>query len=106
MSGGSMNYVFARVGEAADMLSDKEFAALLKDIADVLYAEEWYTSGDTEQATYEEALATFKNKWFKGDREERLKGYIDAELERVRAELYSLVGVGRETQKAGEGAIP
>lgn len=92
MSGGSMNYIFGRVAEAADMTADKELSELLKDISDVLYAEEWWTSGDTEKTTYDDALARFKAKWFKGNREERLKGYIDEELGRVKKALYALIG--------------
>lgn len=92
MSGGSMNYIFCRIKEAADMTDDKELSELLTDISDVLYAEEWWTSGDTEKAPYEQALAQFKTKWFKGNREERLKGYIDEELGRVKKALYALIG--------------
>lgn len=98
MSGGSMDYVCYRVEDAASMTHDPEFAELLRDAAKVLHDEEWWMSCDTSKETYLESLAAFKKKWFGGDRTERLKGYIDKDMARLRAELYALIGVegGRE----------
>lgn len=93
MSGGSMNYLFTSVNDAADEVADEEFSDLLKDVADVLHALEWWESGDWTYEQYKEALATFKAKWFHGSREARLKGCIDDALERTKAELYALIGV-------------
>ena len=97
MSGGSMDYVYIQVNEAARMTHDPEFAEMLRDVAKVLHDEEWWISADTCKETYLEELAEFKAKWFCGDRTERLKGYIDKEMGRMRGELYALIGV----QEAG-----
>lgn len=40
MSGGSMDYVYAHVVDAAGMTHDPEFAELLRDAAKVLHDEE------------------------------------------------------------------
>ena len=92
MSGGSMNYVCYQVEDAASMTPDQEFAELLRDAAKVLHDEEWWLSCDTSKETYLETLAAFKAKWFCGDRTERLKGYIDKDIEKLREELYALIG--------------
>ncbi len=92
MSGGSMNYVYQKVADAANLTDDKEIEELLRDVSDLLHAEERWSSGDTGKEPYEKALSQFKEKWFKGNREERLKGYIDEELERVKRTLYAMIG--------------
>lgn len=92
MSGGSMDYVCYKVGDAASMTHDPEFAELLRDAAKVLHDEEWWMSCDMSKETYLETLAAFKAKWFSGDRSERLKGYIDKDIEKLRGELYALIG--------------
>lgn len=92
MSGGSMDYVCYHVEDAASMTHDPELAELLRDAAKVLHDEEWWMSADTCKETYLETLAEFKAKWFGGDRDERLRGYIDKDIERLRGELYSLIG--------------
>ena len=93
MSGGSMDYVCYRVEDAASMTHDPEFAELLHDAAKVLHDEEWWLSSDSTKEDYLEALAAFKRKWFGGDRADRLKGYIDKDMEKLRDELYALIGV-------------
>ena len=92
MSGGSMDYVCYQVESAASMTNDQEFAEMLRDAAKVLHDEEWWQSCDTSRETYLETLAAFKAKWFCGDRTERLKGYIDKDIEKMREELYALIG--------------
>ena len=92
MSGGSMDYVCYRVEDAARMTYDQEFAELLRDAAKVLHDEGWWMSGDTSEEAYYSTLAAFKAKWFSGDRSERLKGYIDKDIEELRGELYALIG--------------
>ena len=77
MSGGSMNYVCYNVAENADMLQDREMIALAKDFAKVLHDCEWYHSSDICHETYIDTVRKFKRKWFKGDRGERLRGYVD-----------------------------
>lgn len=92
MSGGSMNYVCYQVEDAASMTQDPEFAELLHDAAKVLHAEEWWHSADSSEDEYRAELAAFKSKWFAGDRCERLKTYVDDQLNRARRECYSLIG--------------
>jgi hypothetical protein len=92
MSGGSMDYVYARISEAAYYVHDKEIKELLKDLSELLHDLEWYESGDYGKDTYLKSLAEFKKKWFKDDRTERLKSYIDESLKVVKEELYALVG--------------
>ena len=93
MSGGSMDYICYRVEDAASMTHDPEFAELLRDAAKVLHDEEWWMSCDTSRETYLETLSAFRAKWFCCDRTERLKGYIDKDIEKLRGELYALIGV-------------
>ena len=88
-----MDYVCYRVEDAASMTHDPEFEELLRDAAKVLHDEEWWMSCDIGKNDYLETLAWFKAKWFGGDRTERLKGYVDESMERMRGELYSLIGV-------------
>lgn len=92
MSGGSMDYVCYRVADAATMTHDPEFSELLRDASKVLHAEEWWMSCDASKEAYLEELAAFKVKWFSGDRVERLKGYIDKDMDALRGELYALIG--------------
>lgn len=92
MSGGSMDYICFRVEEAASMCDDVELADLLRDAANVLHDEEWWESGDYNENRYRESLAEFKAKWFKGNRADRLKGYVDKEIERCQKRCYSIIG--------------
>lgn len=92
MSGGSMDYIFFQVEEAASMCEDAELSDLLRDAAHVLHEEEWWKSGDTGIDDYYEALAEFKAKWFGRDRRDRLKGYVDKEINRCRERCYSIIG--------------
>ena len=92
MSGGSMDYICYRVDEAAGMCEDVELADLLRDAAKVLYDQEWWESCDYNEDEYRKSLAEFKAKWFEGDRADRLKGYVDKEIERCRKRCYSIIG--------------
>lgn len=91
MSGGSFNYVYSHLREAAEYTSDKEISDLLNDLAELLHDEEWYQSGDYGNQGYEETLANFKKKWFESNREDRLKKYIDDSIEVLKLELYLLI---------------
>jgi hypothetical protein len=93
VSGGSYDYVYNRINDAAYCAKDKEIKELLFDLANLLHDEEWYESGDYGKDSYEETLKAFKKKWFKSDRSHRLKGYVDESLEKTREELYALIGV-------------
>ena len=93
MSGGSYSYIYSRLEEeCVGRMYDAEMNDLIKDLCDLLHTLEWWQSGDTSEDRYREKLSRFKAKWFKGDRNERLKGYIDEQIGIVRNELYSLIG--------------
>lgn len=93
MSGGSCNYICYRIEEElVGRMEDAELNDLMKDVADLAHALEWYLSCDTSKSTYNAHVREFKKKWFKADREERLKGYIDVSLKKTRKDLYSMIG--------------
>lgn len=93
MSGGSMDYIYVKVREAADMAHDKELSDLLEDAAKVLKAQEWWYSSDISKTDYLIELDHFKRKWFSGERDDRLKKYVDEELERTRIYCYEVIGM-------------
>ena len=90
MSGGSLNYIYHKLNNAADYIDDAEICDLLKDLAEVLHDYEWYDSGDYSRSTYEETLAAFKEKWFKSSREDRLKVYIKDYLKNLEEKIDEL----------------
>ena len=97
MSGGSYDYICYKLSnECEGRMYDAEMNDLIKDLCEVLHSLEWWQSGDTSESSYREELSRFKAKWFKGDRQERLKGYIDEQIDIVRSQLYSLIGEGVE----------
>lgn len=98
MSGGSMDYIYIKVEEASGMCEDAELAELLSDAAKVLHDEEWWRSADCTEDEYRESLAEFKAKWFEGDRADRLKGYVEEELEQCRKQCYSIIGYDYKLQ--------
>lgn len=93
MSGGSFDYIYYQLERASNLTSDKELSDLLLDLSEVLHDEEWYESADIGKEEYLKTLTKFKNKWFKGKREERLKSYIDKELANIKNDLYAMIGV-------------
>lgn len=97
MSGGSHNYIFCRIEEdLVGQMEDKELDDLMRDIAELAHDLEWYHSCDTDKEDYLKSVKNFKQKWFKGDRIERLKGYVDETINDVRSEMYMLLGVEQE----------
>lgn len=99
MSGGSRNYAYCYIeNDLCGSMYDAELDDLMKDVAKLAHDVEWYDSGDIGLDNYMKTVQWFKEKWFGSDREERLKGYIDTELENMRDRMYSLIGVkGSET---------
>lgn len=94
MSGGSYNYIYSRLSEECkNRMYDVEMDDLIKDLCEVLHDLEWWQSCDSSEEEYRESLAKFKAKWFKDNRQERLKGYIDDQISIVRKQLYDLIGV-------------
>lgn len=78
---------------------DAEMNDMINDLAEVLHALELWQSADCSEEAYRKELAKFKAKWFKGNRKERLKGYIDEQIGIVRGQLYSLIGELQESEK-------
>lgn len=94
MSGGSYNYIcYALEENCCNRMYDAEMNDMIKDLCEVLRELEWWQSCDTTEEKYRERLLKFKEKWFQGNREERLKGYIDEQIGTVRSELYRVIGI-------------
>lgn len=92
MSGGSYDYIYSKLlSECEGRMYDAEMDDLIKDLAEVLHALEWWQSSDISEDTYREKVAIFKAKWFECDRATRLKDYVDTEMEKIRDKLYSLI---------------
>lgn len=97
MSGGSHDYICYRIEEELQgQMHDKELDDLMEDIAQLVHDLEWFDSGDIGEKEYRESAAKFKEKWFKGNRTERLKGYIDEAVDDVKQELYKLLDIEQE----------
>lgn len=93
MSGGSYDYIYSRLEEECDgRMYDAEMNDMIKDLCQVLHDLEWWQSSDYSENEYRATLDIFKAKWFKGNREERLKGYIDNQIGILRKQLYALIG--------------
>ena len=93
MSGGSHNYICYTIeNELCGQMHDAELNDLIKDIVELTHDLEWYDSADYSKEKYKRSVDKFKAKWFKGNRNERLKGYIDKAIEDVREDLYNLLG--------------
>ena len=94
MSGGSYDYIYSQVENTCKgQMFDAEMNDLIIDLCDVLHDVEWWQSGDVTESLYRETVQKFKKKWLHGDREVRLKGYIDEQVGQVRRALYALVGI-------------
>lgn len=97
MSGGSYDYIYSRLEEECDgRMYDAEMDDMIKDLCQVLHDLEWWQSADSSEDKYRATLYEFKTKWFKGNREERLKGYIDNHIGVLREQLYALIGEPKE----------
>lgn len=93
MSGGSYNYIYSTLwNECGDSMYDAELNDMISDLCDVLHDLDWWQSGDIGEEQYRQTVSKFKKKWFEGDRQERLKSYIDSQIGIVRKELYQLIG--------------
>lgn len=94
MSGGSHNYICYKIeSDLCGQMYDAELNELMVDIVELAHDLEWADSSDISHESYLETVSKFKNKWFRGSREERLKGYIDKQCSVVKEELYKLIGV-------------
>ena len=75
-------------------MHDRELDDLMKDIAELAHDLEWYDSSDIGRADYMKTVKKFKDKWFNGNRKERLKGYVDESINNLKSELYALIAEG------------
>ena len=92
MSGGSYNYIYSTLAnECAGCMHDPEMNEMITDLCKVLHDLEWWQSADLAEEDYRKTLRKFKEKWFKGSREERLKGYVDEKINAVKKELYNML---------------
>jgi len=92
MSGGCMNYAYRHLDDMADDVEDREIKDLLKDLSSLMHDLEWWQSGDYSSSDYYENLDAFKKKWF-GDssRNERLREYINSELDDMKFKIEKLI---------------
>lgn len=74
-----------------DLFFNGEFS--VKGYGGLMQSLDFWICGDIGEGGYRDAVSRFKAKWFEGSRSERLKGYVDDELERTRSKLYALIGV-------------
>ena len=101
MSGGSYEYICYRLEEECKgRMYDAEMNDMIKDLVEVLHDLEWWQSGDSSEKEYRVTLSKFKQKWFYGDREERLKRYIDEQTSIVRRQLYEMIGEPIGTERS------
>lgn len=93
MSGGSHGYVYCQIeSELCGQMHDKELDDLMWDIKELAHDLEWMDSSDISPEKYAETVRRFKQKWFNGDRTERLQGYIDDAIRHTRDELVAMIG--------------
>lgn len=102
MSGGSYNYIYLSLeNECVGRMHDEEMNDMIEDLCNVLHELEWWQSNDASKESYRKCVSEFKAKWFNGDREERIKGYVDKQINLVRAELYKMIGYELKEQNNG-----
>ncbi|MBQ2174383.1 MAG: hypothetical protein II453_04705 [Alphaproteobacteria bacterium] len=101
MSGGSKNYIYLSIDEyLVGQMQDAELDDLMKDVSKLAHDLEWAECGDYDMDDYFKTVEKFKNKWFKGDRDKRLKEYVDSRISAIKDELYRVLGVnGEQTNK-------
>ena len=93
MSGGMLNYFYGLLSEHVGDFGDKELDELVKDLAELFHAREWYLSSDTGIGDWREARDAFKDKWFtRHGRAKRIEKY----LEELSAEIKESMGLKRD----------
>lgn len=100
MSGGSHDYVCFKIDEyLCGQMHDRELNDLMRDVSKLAHDLEWADSGDYCREDYFKTVKKFKAKWFKGNRDERLRAYVDEAINDLQAELHLLIGADmREEQ--------
>lgn len=93
MSGGSRDYICYKIeNELCGRMYDDELNDLMEDVSKLAHDVEWLDSADIGSDDYMKTVTEFKQKWFKGDRQTRLKPYIDRQIEDIKKKLYALIG--------------
>lgn len=91
MSGGSFNYMYARIlDNYYNEMQDCEMNDLIMDLCAVLHDLEWWQSGDYGEDEYRKSVEDFKKKWISGqgnDDDARIKRIKTHVLEAVKKEL-------------------
>lgn len=103
MSGGHFNYrdselkneIFDYEDKPKTKFEDIEISNLVWDVLELIHDYDWYMSGDTVRSDYLESKQRFKNKWFGGNRDSRLQGYIDERLVELSEELKQMLVLGK-----------
>lgn len=79
MSGGSLGYFYNDMESHIGDFGDKELDDMVKDMAELFHAREWFLSSDTCEGSWNEARDAFKEKWFTPHgRQERIEKYLDS----------------------------
>ena len=91
MSGGSMDYLYYKIEDAAKHIPDREIREMAYDFAKLMHDCEWYVDDDIGKETWMKSLNEFKKKWF-GKRDERLREIIDSAVGELRSELIDMIG--------------
>lgn len=91
-SGGSYDYKFETIENYyCENMYDLELNDLMNDLVKLLHDLEWWKSCDYCEEDYRETVNNFKNKWFKGSRDERIKKYVEKKCEETKNELLELI---------------
>lgn len=92
MSGGSFDYGYCVIErDYVGRMEDREMNDLMNDIAKVMHDLEWWQSCDISEEDYRETVDKFKEKWFKQSSDDRLKKYIDAELDLFKKDIHRIL---------------
>ena len=104
MSGGTFSYTDSQLknemfGYSYDnewsgrnVLEDRELSEMTFDLLTILHDYDWYCAGDSDEESWLEAKAKFKDKWLKNPKI-RVKHVIDTAVEDLRQELYKTYGL-------------
>lgn len=83
---------YAKTAREIDPMEDIELSDLVYDVFCLIHSADWYKSGDNSEETYRNDVEAFKQKWFKNERSDRLKEYVDAAVEELRDKLMVMIG--------------
>ena len=97
MSGGSYDYMYSRIEDYyVGKMKDYELNDLMKDIVELLHDLEWADSCDISDEDYFETVNRFKQKWFKQNRNGRLKKYVEEMCDKMKQEVMKMLGEEKE----------